>query len=71
MAIFCTCKNLSCKLHPNNHEQGCTPCIANNLKTKEMPSCFFNLVAGADKRENDSLTCFAELVLAEKNKQEQ
>ena len=29
---LCTCKNIKCKLHPNNHDLGCTPCIEKKFK---------------------------------------
>lgn len=38
---FCACTDTSCPFHPNNHENGCTPCIAKNLKEGEIPTCFF------------------------------
>lgn len=41
---FCTCGDLSCPLHPTNHDKGCAPCVAKNLKEREIPSCFFNKV---------------------------
>lgn len=41
---FCTCTDLSCKLHPYNHLNGCDPCIKKNLKAREIPSCFFKLI---------------------------
>jgi hypothetical protein len=41
---FCTCKDISCRLHPSNHQQGCDPCIQKNLGADEIPSCFFNSV---------------------------
>lgn len=61
---ICTCNNLACALHPSNHDKGCTPCIMKNLQTREMPSCFFNILENAENRDNDSLECFAKLVLA-------
>lgn len=66
---ICTCQNLSCPLHPTNHDKGCTPCIAKNLKLKEIPSCFFNLIPSAEKREGDTFHCFAKAV-REQAKQE-
>lgn len=60
---FCTCEHLECPLHPTKHDKGCAPCISKNLKLKEIPSCFFNLVGGSDRREGDSFEDFAELVL--------
>jgi hypothetical protein len=41
---FCSCKDISCKLNPINHNLGCDPCIKKNLKAGEIPSCFFHLV---------------------------
>ncbi|MCR4884485.1 MAG: DUF6485 family protein [Clostridiales bacterium] len=45
---FCTCTDTNCPFHPTNHNQGCTPCIAKNLKEREVPSCFF-ATAGGEK----------------------
>ena len=39
---FCTCNDYDCPFNPVNHDQGCKPCIAKNLKAGETPSCFFN-----------------------------
>lgn len=58
---FCTCGNLSCPLHPTKHNKGCSPCISKNLRLKEIPSCFFNLVQGAEKRDGDAFLDFARL----------
>lgn len=63
MTEMCSCAKLECALHPSNHDKGCTPCISKNLKTREMPSCFFNLVEGAETREGDSFKDFAKHVL--------
>jgi len=60
---FCSCKNMSCPLHPTKHDKGCTPCIGKNLKLKEIPNCFFNLINGAQLREGDSFEDFAKLIL--------
>ena len=38
---FCTCTDLACPLHPENHEKGCDLCIEKNLRQREMPTCFF------------------------------
>ena len=67
---FCTCKNLECPLHPTRHDKGCAPCIAKNLRLKEIPSCFFNLVENAPTRPGDSFCDFARLVLAENSSRE-
>lgn len=60
---FCTCENISCALHPTNHDKGCAPCVRKNLKTREMPDCFFSLLPGARERSGDSFEDFANLVL--------
>lgn len=38
---FCTCSDTGCPFHPSNHDKGCTPCVAKNLKEGEIPTCFF------------------------------
>ena len=38
---FCTCADTKCPFHPSNHNKGCAPCIAKNLKEGEIPTCFF------------------------------
>ena len=48
---LCTCKNTKCKLHPLNHDMGCTPCIEKNLKMDEMPNCFFDKIDPEHKRK--------------------
>lgn len=60
---FCTCRNLDCPLHPAKHNKGCAPCISKNLRLKEIPSCFFNLVENADKRKDDSFLTFSKLII--------
>ena len=59
---FCSCVNLACPLHPTKHDKGCAPCIQNNLRLREMPNCFFNLVEGTENRTGDSFEDFAEYV---------
>lgn len=44
MKDFCTCANMACPLHPSNHDKGCSPCIAKNLRLQEIPNCFVKLV---------------------------
>lgn len=41
---FCTCRDYTCQLHPQNHHQGCDLCIKKNLQAGEIPSCFFRAV---------------------------
>ncbi|MGI6019945.1 MAG: DUF6485 family protein [Lachnospiraceae bacterium] len=60
---FCTCTDTSCPFNPANHDQGCTPCIANNLKSGEIPSCFFKAVSGNDYHGRYYYKDFAKEVL--------
>lgn len=69
LSPFCTCTDLACALHPTNHERGCGPCIADNLKDREIPSCFFNLVDADYKGGSYKFEDFARLV-NDKQKQE-
>lgn len=69
LSPFCACTNYKCKLHPRNHDKGCAPCIEKNLKTKELPSCYFNLFEDADKRKSDGFEAFCELVQNSKCKE--
>jgi hypothetical protein len=62
---FCTCNNLECPLHPTKHDKGCAPCISKNLRLKEMPNCFFNLVENSEARKGDTFKDFAELIVTE------
>lgn len=64
LSRFCTCKNLACPLHPTRHDKGCAPCIQKNLKLREVPNCFFQLLPGAEGRPGDSFEDFARLVQA-------
>ena len=62
MENICTCKELDCELHPTNHKNGCTPCIKENLKTKDIPNCMLYEIDPSDIRENDSFELFAKLL---------
>lgn len=31
---FCTCPVTKCPRHPMNHDEGCTPCIKDNLEKR-------------------------------------
>lgn len=44
-AMYCTCTDHACPLHPSNHDKGCTPCVQKNLRDREIPSCFFRKVS--------------------------
>ena len=59
---FCSCRDTKCPFHPANHSQGCTPCIRKNLKEREIPSCFFNLVGSAAELSSFHFEDFAEYV---------
>lgn len=69
LSPFCTCKNTACPLHPTNHDRGCAPCIAKNLKLREMPNCFFDKIPDSETRPGDTFPDFARLVLNEKEKE--
>ncbi|WP_077613368.1 DUF6485 family protein [Clostridium sp. Marseille-P2415] len=38
---FCNCIVTNCKHHPLNHSEGCDLCIKKNLKSGEIPTCFW------------------------------
>lgn len=67
---FCTCTNLTCPFHPTNHDQGCAPCIAKNLKLNEIPSCFFHKVNPNKKGGTFFFEDFAQEVLNQKDQTE-
>ena len=66
LSPFCTCADRACPFHPTNHDKGCAPCIAKNLKEREIPSCFFNAVDPAEKHDSFFFEDFAESVLRKK-----
>ncbi|WP_295581907.1 DUF6485 family protein [uncultured Oscillibacter sp.] len=69
MAQFCPCKNIKCRCHPQNHSQGCTPCIEKELGKREIPSCFFDLVLSPGETVEDcSIEAFARRVLSAREK---
>ena len=63
LSPFCTCTDLSCPFHPTNHDRGCAPCIAKNLKRKEIPSCFFHLAEQEHVGDGYGFEDFAQSVL--------
>ena len=63
---MCTCLDVSCPNHPANHDQGCTLCIAKNLKTGEIPSCFFHKAGSDESQSSYFFEDFAKLVLGKK-----
>lgn len=58
----CACTDTSCPHNPVNHDKGCSPCIAKNLRHGEIPSCFFVKVQGHDEYDGYSYRHFARLV---------
>ncbi len=63
LSPFCTCTDYQCPMHPVNHDKGCAPCIAKNLKLHEIPSCFFRQADPDGKHESFFFEDFAETVL--------
>ncbi len=62
--MFCPCKNTTCRCHPANHDQGCALCIEKELRKREIPSCFWDLVIIPGERVEDcSIEAFARRVL--------
>ena len=61
---FCTCSDTKCPFHPSNHGQGCTPCIAKNLKEGEIPSCFYRKIDCEKPTSEWHYADFAALVAA-------
>ncbi|MBQ2310764.1 MAG: hypothetical protein II186_09040 [Erysipelotrichales bacterium] len=59
---FCTCTDTKCPFHPTNHDKGCTPCIAKNLKEREIPTCFFKAAGGEKPTANWHYEDFAALI---------
>ena len=58
--MFCPCKNTTCRCHPANHDQGCALCIEKELRKREIPSCFWDLVIIPGERVEDcSIEAFA------------
>ncbi len=60
---FCTCSDRACPMNPANHDRGCSPCIAKNLREREIPSCFFNLVGYPENAGSYHFEDFAGAVL--------
>ena len=61
---FCSCKKMDCPLHPTKHDKGCAPCISKNLKSREIPNCFFDLLPGSESRSGDFFEDFARQVFS-------
>ena len=67
--LNCTCTDLDCPFHPTNHDYGCDLCILKNMKEREIPSCFFNMVGNADELESFHFEDFADLVMKSREEQ--
>ncbi len=65
---FCTCRDTACPFHPSNHDKGCTPCIAKNLREREIPSCFFRSVGTEKPTPGWHYEDFAALIRAAEEK---
>ncbi len=61
---FCTCTDTACPYHPSNHGLGCTPCIAKNLREREIPTCFFRSAGGEKPTPGWHYEDFAALIAA-------
>ena len=63
---FCTCGDTECPFNPVNHDQGCTPCIAKNLREGEIPTCFYKMIPCEKPTKGWHYEDFAALVDAAK-----
>ena len=61
---FCTCMDTACPFNPVNHDKGCTPCIAKNLREREIPTCFFKAVGHPKPTDGWHFEDFAALVVS-------
>lgn len=41
---FCNCPKTECPQHPNNHREGCSLCIKDNINKKKIPTCMFKAI---------------------------
>lgn len=65
--LFCPCDDYGCEFNPSNHDQGCTLCVEDSLKTREIPKCFYlQATDNIDGFEDWSFEHFAKLVLGKK-----
>lgn len=60
---FCPCTDISCEFNPHNHDKGCTLCVEDSLKCRELPKCFFSKVTDDISSITDwSFEAFAKMV---------
>lgn len=62
---FCTCTDTACPMHPSNHNDGCTRCVAKNLARGEIPSCFFKKTGKPKKGDGWHFEDFVKTMLGE------
>ena len=65
---FCTCHVVACSKHPNNHNEGCDPCIEKNLELGEVPACFWLNVSKMQGKTEWCAENFAKFVIEERAK---
>ncbi|MCL2065441.1 MAG: DUF6485 family protein [Candidatus Cloacimonetes bacterium] len=65
---FCSCKQVECEKHPNNHDKGCDPCILKNLELGEIPTCFWINITNVIGKTDYSVENFTKFYLDHKNK---
>ena len=64
---FCPCTDYECDFNPINHDKGCSLCVEDRFKTKEIPKCFFiSTIDDIDSIEDWSFEAFAKIVLSNK-----
>ena len=63
---FCTCPVTSCKNHPQNHNDGCDPCIKNILELGEVPGCVWNNAYAVIGKTEYSMERFAQFYLKQR-----
>lgn len=65
---FCNCPVTKCPRHPSNHENGCDPCIKDNIMKKKMPACMFRAVCDDVSNVDDySIKGFVEFFLLQQD----
>jgi hypothetical protein len=64
---FCTCTVTQCTSHPDNHKEGCDPCIQKNLKLGEIPACFWINISKVCGETEYSVEKFTQYYLDYKN----
>ena len=65
---FCTCEQIECQKHPNNHDKGCDPCIQKNLELGEIPACFWFNISSVIGKTDYSVENFTKFYLDHKNR---